>query len=754
MPEYLKERPHTRTAAPQDDRMARAQRWVPWTLKSIPGRSKPSKIPIGHANKPESWTFFQAARVTLEDQKIAGLGFQMYGRPGVIGIDVDNCILGPGQYNPLASQLLVLLEAAGGKYHAEITPSGAGLRIFAGETPLPFHDFLNHDAGLEVYSGETARFLTFTGSMLPGFGFGPFSPLNEETIKFLGKSTDKWKVAQEGEKPIEPDGEPLPELSRREDWQKLHPNALKRLSKEHKDFLELGSLGRKYASASEHLFAVEQALLKNLKPAQAYQILISADGSYGIALEHRENSDRKAKEFIWNDLQRAATSKEKHEKDKASAEAGWKDCDIVVELVEDGARARILQLNQINAFQKHPEWMNRLAYNTFDGRVTLDRKDACVRDLAEMSAWLTQFLKWPFEPQRVQFEESVIEAAKSRPFNPVADELRGLVWDGKVRVKKLAQAIVGNPEKIDVDVLRKWLVGYIARGLKPGCQMDTVLCLREREGGGFKTRFCRTMAGSLDRFSDAPGFGSDKDSSMLRGGMRIVELGEGVAVKRSDRHALKQDITKLDDHFRPPWGRTTEKRPRGFVYVLTVNDFAFLRSDQDGLRRIWPVDAASVIDIAWIEANREQLLAEAVALYDAGEEWWWNKGKEPLELRLRQHSAVSEDFLDSALESIAFDQDNISRGFTTLSEIKKSTEALAGIVLNSSQSQHLIDALGKHGFVPDQCRIDGRKMRIWKHETWIKPEGELGKVLNFTQSADSVPPVPPCPEGGGTEKAE
>jgi hypothetical protein len=89
---YLVERPNTHTAPPADDRMSKAQRWVPWTLKHVPGKPKPSKFPIGKTNDPTTWTFFHAARTTLEDAKIAGLGFQMFGRPGVIAIDVDNCL--------------------------------------------------------------------------------------------------------------------------------------------------------------------------------------------------------------------------------------------------------------------------------------------------------------------------------------------------------------------------------------------------------------------------------------------------------------------------------------------------------------------------------------------------------------------------------------------------------------------------------------------------------------------------------------
>jgi predicted P-loop ATPase len=735
--------------------MAKAQRWVVWTIKPVPGKPKPSKVPLGAANDPKSWTFFHGARACLSDPKIAGLGWQMYGAPGVIGIDVDNCVEA-GQLSGFAQQLLAQLSAAGSRFHVEYTPSGKGLRIFAGETPLPFHDFLNHDAGLEVYSGETARFLTFTGKIVPGFGDGPFSPLPPETVEFLGKYTKRWKEGLKtatGEVIEAPVAE-LPSLTRREDWQKLHPNAIKRIGVENRAFLDSGAIGKKYASASEQLFAVEQALLKHLAPPQAYQLLISADGSWGVALEHRENNERKAKEFIWNDLQRAATSKEKHEKDKASAAAGWKDCDIVVELTENGAQARILQLNQINALQKHPTWINRLGYNTFDGRVTLDRADCTVRQLAEMSAWLTEFLKWPFEPRREMFEESVTEAAKTRPWNPVEEELRGLVWDGRVRMKKFAAALTDEPSKVDVDILRKWLVAFVARGIEPGCQMDTVLCLREKGGGGFKTTFARVMAGSPDRFSDSPGFGTDKDSAMLRGGMRIVELGEGSAVRRSDRHALKADITRLDDHFRPPWGRVTEKRKRGFVYILTVNDIAFLRSDQDGLRRIWPLDVREIIDIEWIRENREQVIAEAVALYDAGEQWWWDRDKEPLELRARQGSAVAEDFLDAAIDAVLAHPDNRVRGYTTLLDIKKLVEVVAGVVLSSGQSQHLVDALNKHGFYSERRRVDGPQIRVWTHPSWSETSGELAKVIPFTPSADSETPETPRDTGGVSEKDE
>lgn len=728
--------------------MSRAQRWTVWTLRNVAGKKKPDKVPAANPTVSTTWGYFHAARALLSDPRIAGLGFEMYGRPGVVGVDLDNCLSPTGERTPLAAEFLAILEAAGGKFHVEISPSGKGLRVFAGETPLPFHDFTNKETGVEVYTGEAGRFLAFTGHAVPGFGEGPFDALPESAVDFLGKHASKWKpgaarrgvgLDPAGNEQADGDrggGLPLPELDRRDDWQKLHTKALKRLPRDHLKFITDGSVADRYASASEQLFAVEQALSKHLKLPQAYQILISAEGSWSVALEHRGDNDQKAREFIWIDLQRAAAGRERREQEKALTTSDWKACDIRVEIVDDVARAKLLQINIINSLQKHSEWLNRLAYNEFDGRVTIDRREAAVRDLAEMAAWVCEFLKWQYEPQRAVFEEAVIEAAKTRPWNPVAEELRGLVWDGKPRFKKLAEAMVEEPTALDVEILRKFLIGYVARGMTPGCDMHTVLCLREREGGGFKTKFCRVLARSADRYSDSPGFGSDKDSSMLRAGMRVIELGEAVAVKRGDRFDLKRDITKIDDHFRPPWGRTTERRKRGFVYVLTTQDVEFLRSDQDGLRRIWPLDVKSIIDIEWIEENLDQLLAQAVKLFDEGKPWWWDKGEEPEELKERQGTAVQEDPLDEAVSALVRDKESAEKGYIMLSEVKRFVEASAGTIITINLTNHLIDILRKHGFQSGQNRIDGFKIRLWRHPSW-KPIGEA-KIIELREKDQSA----------------
>lgn len=736
---YLQVRPSTRTVPPADPRMAQAQRWTVWTIRPNPGK-KPSKVPVANPTDPSTWNFYHAARVCLSDEKIAGLGFEMYGNPHIIGVDIDNCIGELNQRTPTAAQFLAILEATKTKCHVEISPSGKGLRIFAGETPTPFHDFTNKDTGVEVYTGEAGRFLAFTGHMIPEFAEvgGPFDPLPEEAVAWLGKHASKWKEGKnDGSGEALPEGPPreaLPDLSRRDDWEEAYKKIFKKLSKEHKEFIKNGVIGDRYASASEHLFGAMQALLRHAKIGQAYQILISADGSYGVALDHREGKAEKAKTFIWDDLHRAAKSKEKHEEEKAAESAGWRDCDIVVETVEgEGTRAKLLQLNVIRSFERHPEWINRLGFDEFNGVITLDKKEVTAREIAEMSAWVVDFLKWSMEPRRQDFLEALEVAARTRGWNPVVDALTALVWDRRSRMRKLTEALVEDPDPLDYELMRRWVVGYVARGMKPGCQMDTMLCLRGDEGA-FKTSFCRAFAMKPEWFGSAPKLGLDQESSILRVGKRVLEVGEGVAVSRAGRHELKDDVTRLWEDYRPKYARSAVRVMRSFVYVLTANLGAFLRSDQDGLRRFWPIDVRDVIDIEWIRENLDQIIAEGVEMYTAGSRWWFDKHRPEDSkwrelLRERVATAVSEDPLDSAVDAVVGDKENRERGYITLNEIKRQVEGIAGLSLNAGQVNHLIEICHKNGMTTGQMRIGGRKIRLWRHPEWAPVEEAQVRAL-------------------------
>jgi predicted P-loop ATPase len=65
---------------------------------------------------------------------------------------------------------------------------------------------------------------------------------------------------------------------------------------------------------------------------------------------------------------------------------------------------------------------------------------------------------------------------------------------------------------------------------------------------------------------------------------------------------------------------TASDHPRACVFAGTTNADDW-NTDETGARRFWPVRCGE-INRGWLEDNREQLFAEAVWRYNAGEQWW------------------------------------------------------------------------------------------------------------------------------------
>ena len=161
-----------------------------------------------------------------------------------------------------------------------------------------------------------------------------------------------------------------------------------------------------------------------------------------------------------------------------------------------------------------------------------------------------------------------------------------------------------------------FLISAVARVRAPGCQVDHVLVLESRQGTG-KTSVVRAL-GQPWITEGLPDL-ANKDAALHLAGVWLVELSELAGMRRSEVEHVKAFLSRNVDRYRPPYGRRTVDVPRQCVFIATTNELAYLR-DPTGNRRYWPVRCTD-IDLAAVGRDRDQLWAEAVCRYEAGDAW-------------------------------------------------------------------------------------------------------------------------------------
>lgn len=230
--------------------------------------------------------------------------------------------------------------------------------------------------------------------------------------------------------------------------------------------------------------------------------------------------------------------------------------------------------------------------------------------------------------------------ASENAFHPLQEYLTGLEWDGTKRLDTWLPKYLGTEDSpYTRRVGRMWLIALCARAMQPGVKMDTMPVLTGKQGVGKSTALC-ILGGEW--FSDQiPDLRNHERLSMSLRGVWVAELAELSATRKSDAELLKHTITAREQRYRPPYARKDVIEPRTCVFVGTTNADTFL-NDPTGGRRFWPVTVGE-IDLDGLTSDRNQLFAEAMQAYQAGEKWWPERDEEAALFIPKQEDAQQED---------------------------------------------------------------------------------------------------------------
>ncbi|MBX8475389.1 toprim domain-containing protein [Pseudomonas cichorii] len=308
---------------------------------------------------------------------------------------------------------------------------------------------------------------------------------------------------------------------------------------------------------------------------------------------------------------------------KPPAAGGWRD-----HLARTEGGALIAHMSNVELILGNDErWRGVISYSAFSSKIVKLRAAPYGGELGD---WTdiddTRVMKWLAQEYNLRVKpSSVIEAvsvvAHDHAFHPVREYLHGLEWDRVPRLATWLTDIMGvAPSEYVNKVAKRWPISAVARVMKPGCKADSVLILEGAQGAG-KSTAMGILGG--DWFMDTPFALGDKDGFQAIRGKWIVELGELDSFNKAESTKAKQFFSASTDTYRESYGRRTNDVPRQCVFVGTTNQDEYLK-DATGNRRYWPV-ACTKVDLDKLREVRDQLWAEAMFCYLAGDIWWVNR---------------------------------------------------------------------------------------------------------------------------------
>ena len=258
--------------------------------------------------------------------------------------------------------------------------------------------------------------------------------------------------------------------------------------------------------------------------------------------------------------------------------------------------------------------------------------------------------------------EAVSLAADDNKYHPVREWLDQLpAWDGTPRLTCYLADITGSASTPYLELAGRWFImAMVARIYQPGVKFDYALVLEGAQGQG-KSSFFRVLADPW--FSETSFEIGSNEGVMSIQGTWLHEMAEMGQMARAEDTAFKSFLAYQKDKFRRPYDRRPQDVPRVCLFGGTTNLDQYFK-DHTGNRRIWPV-RCDYVDTALLTEIREQLFAEAIVAFKAGERFWPTREEEKIYFEPEQEARMPVDGWEELIARFVYDPENRLRNFFT-----------------------------------------------------------------------------------------
>lgn len=606
------------------------RQWLVWRFEQREGDKKPRKVPYyasgarrhgdqGSERDRAALVGFEEACNAVVAGGYSGIGFAFLPGDGLIGIDIDGAI--DTATGEIAERAANIIQACAS--YTEYSPSGRGVHIIvAGETET----FKSNAIGLEVFCGR--QFFTVTGVPYPGAP-PDVRPIDEKVLARLKRTVDAAKGrtrSSPAPAPAEVDGRAKVE------------SALAFISADcgYEEWIEIGMAI--HAELGSGAFAVwdtwsaKSAKYPGSKALQGHWRSFEPGGGITGATIFK-----RAMEAGWRPP-RAERKRGQNDPPLPDDKGAYtpRPAGAGEEAIGDDWRAGLLSkrgeivaclANVFDILSHSPEWAGVVAFDEFAQRTVKLKAPPFAggvvgewdsSDDSQTAMWITR--AFGVTPSSAMVAEAIEVLARANPIHPVRDWLKCLPpWDGVPRLDDWLTDFLGVAKsEYIMRVGRFFLLGMIARVMRPGVKFDYCLVLEGRQGKG-KSSALALLGGEW--FGDTDLDLHNKDSMSALRGKWLYEFAELGSVTRAEASKQKSFLSRQIDEFRPVYGRREIRCPRQVVFAGSTNDWEW-NKDPTGGRRFWPVDCEEDIDLEGLRAVREQLFAEALHRFEANERFW------------------------------------------------------------------------------------------------------------------------------------